>query len=625
MAEKIDKKETKLEAHIVNRTDWQGFREETVYVKQPTLRERTQMLQYPAIRAVVKMITYTILAVEPKIISDDEQQKTFLNEWFKRYFRRIATVLLLKGMSWGFCAGEKIIRSAKINNKMYWFVEGIIAPEPYNTTLIYSKDTSLQVDGFTWSGYRIPREDMALYIFQGDEINRPYGVSIPHDVYWAWIQLMDDWTKWAIYKDFKAIPPVILEYPEEMTDDGKGGQYDVNEALANAKLKEVRNMLGITIPKRWNENKQEWEKLWDIREMEISEKTTAFIDSINKLESLIFIASLVPKRLLEQDMKAGAYALVKEQADFFYVILQSRIEEFEEYLRRWIIDPMLQQNFANVNVDFNLELSDELKTWYLDIIKEGLKLGFVNVDFDEILQRAGIPHKEGPPEPKVETGEIEGAKKLTLQERQSRKQLIAEKKKIAQEWADATNPKLLSLKNTMYKDLRGSLTQLQGKMGLRIVNLFKRKKWNQNELAKAVQVPRSIFANTINYLTEAYHIGAKAVVTKARKVDRSTKDIEKPTQQAQKKLNLLTTKFNGMDLIGGQPELLEDRLFYAVMNVAHPDEVLNQFNQTFNNYLDLTLPNNVLNELNISSQLGVYDAVKQLEIRELQKKKEQGA
>jgi hypothetical protein len=622
MIKKTDVKESgPIELNIVARRDyWRGFQHESTYIKTPTVSEKQRMLQYPLINSSVRMIAQPLLSADPKIITKNDTQMKFLKHWFTHDYRKIATNLLTKGIGWGFSVGEKVYKPVVIDGKTYLMLTSIITPAPNNTTFIYGDP--LEIVGFEYESQRISKEKTALYIYQGDEICRPYGVSLCDDVYWAWLLLMEDWSRWGIWKDFKAIPPFILEYPEERIAGSDGVVVDVNEVRAKEKLKSLRNLSGITIPKKKNEETQAWETLWNLKEIDISDKTVPFLDSINKLESLIFIGAMIPRDIIEQAVKVGSYARLKEQADYFFVILQSRLEDWEEYLRRWIIDPMLQANFGKVEATVDLDLGDDLMDWYLDIIKIGIETGLATVDFDEIIDRVGAPRIVGEPESKIETTtNIINIDTVTLEklkkEKLTGKELKEAKIKIAEQWRKLTNRKLLPLQRKTYDTIEKELMKIQGRMGLRIVSLFKGK-WTPNDLARACQIPRNIFS-ILQPLIEAYHLGADAVYTKTKE-----SPAEKMSSDATKELRLLALKFAGISGnagIGGQPEMLEDRIFYACMSVARQEEVLNAFNLAFTNYIEVTLPDNVSNELKIATNIGVKYAVKDLLMRKMEKQK----
>lgn len=617
-----------LEAHVVSHGEgWAGFESDTLYAHMPTLSEKQRMLQYPLIRSAVRMIVLPLLSADNKTDTQNKAQDNLLKHWFRTCYRQVATTLLTKGVSWGFSAGEKIYSPVDIDGKKYLLVTGIIAPESSNIKINYTKDTPLEVEGFNYGMYHVARERMAYYIYQGDEICRPYGVSICDDVYWAWKQLMQDWSRWGIYKDFKAIPPFKLEYPEKPVAQANGSIIDANDTIAQNKLKDLRNLSGIALPRRYNRDTRQWESIWQLTEIEIAEKTTAFIDSINKLETMIFIGSLIPKRIIEQDMSVGAYAMLREQADFFYVILKARLEEWEEYMRRWIINPMLQLNFGKVDANVNLDFGDELFAWYLDTLKQAIAGGLVTPNWKEIFNRVGAPIEEEETDvsPRGDEPEIESehATQFASKKLPTRAQIQKQKNQIALDWLKRINPGLQRLKVATYNEIVDGLKQVQGKVGLRVVALYRNgiDKVKTTDLAGAVQIPRNIFNIMLQRLREAYELGYTTVYEK--KGEELPEIRIKPV--ASTRLHYLADKFTGLGgrhVIGGQPEMLEERLFYACQSATKHEDVLNLFNQAFNNYIDVTLPDNVLNELNIATQYGVKDAVRELAIIQAKKLKE---
>lgn len=610
-----------LQVRIISRKDfWQGFTEETIYTRKPSIKQTQQMLQYPAIRSAIRIVYMPLLAAQPQITAEDEVTKNILEYWFSRYYRKIATLMFWKAMGWGKVACEKVLKPVEINGRTYHMPQGIIAPPSYAIRLLYGDP--LEITGFEYEGIKVDKESMALYIYQGDEICVPNGISLCEDVFWAWQQLMEDWSRWAIFKDFKAVPPFILRYPEALTTADDGTVYDKNAQVAADKLKNMRTISGISLPRKYIEAEDKMIDLWDLKEIALSERTTAFIESINKGESLVFIGAIAPKRMIEQDIQVGAYSMVESQKDFFYVIEETRLEEWEEYLRRWIIDPMLIMNTGKVNGTVNLDFGDDLIPWFLEVLKVAVAGGQTSLDFDEMADRAGAPRIKGTPEPRIETERFKGKTVATYQQTRAEQEKI--KKKLAEDHKDYMNKHLLPFKELMYQEISKELRKVQGKMGIRLAKMEEDKEITRLSLAAAVQIPRTIFSNTLPFFIKAWHVGADPLFKKVKQ-----KTMDRPNFAGMNYLRLLAMKFEGIggvQGIGGQPELLEERLFYSCMHayMNQNENVVDAFNVAFNNYIEVTLPTNILNELNICAQSGVMNAVQELKMRDLQRLKEGG-
>lgn len=621
-----------LELNVISRKDyWRGFEDPLYYTKKFSLQQVPNMMRYPTLRGLIRIIYMTILSMDFNIIANDERTYNILEYYHRHSYRRIATMLMWKAMQWGWAVGEKVLRPVEIDGKTYLLPKGVIVPTPTSTKFVYGD--SMDIDGFSYENAYTEKERTALYIFQGDEICLPRGNSVCEDVHWAWRQLMEDWSRFNIYKDFKAVPPFKLKYPEDLTTDSEGNVVDKNADVAEQKLKDMRTVTGITLPRKWNKDTGEFIELWDIEELAVAEKVTAHLESINKNEALMFLGGLTPKRITEQDLKVGSYSMLKEQAEFFYLIEEMRAKEWNEYHHRWIVDPLLQLNTGKVEGYVELSWGDELKKYFLDLVLKGAMVGYANIDWKDVQKRAGIPW-----------GEEEGAKKETAtteeeDERHKKKVSLffdsktsyararlskedrAEIQRREKKWVDQINGKLIPLRDVAYDEIVKELKQIQGKMGLNIAREMNREfPLKMDKAAALVQIPRKAFSSFRDHLITAYYIGAKPVFNEIK-----IPVPDKPTREAIGKMKWLDQKFTGIggkNIIPGQPEVLEGRLFYAVTYAKDTKTAFDEFNRAFRNYIEVTLPDNVMNELNISVNIGIMDAAQQLKMITLQAQKE---
>lgn len=617
-----------LEVHILSKKPyWQGFTESYYYTKRFTLEQVPNMMRYPTLRGLIRIIYLTILAAKHNIHSNDERTYNLLEYYMRHSYRRIATMLMWKALQYGWALGEKAYRPVKIDNKTYLVPKGVVVPPPTATKYIY-EDETMEIKGFSYENVHVDKERTACYIFQGDEICKPKGISVCEDIYWAWRQLMEDWSRFNIWKDFKSVPPFKLKYPEDIKTDSSGHAIDKNESIAEKKLKDLRNAYGISLPRKWDEAKGDYIEPWDLTEIAIGDNVTQFLESISKDESLMFLGGLTPKRIIEQDIKIGSYAMLKEQADFFYTIEEQRMAEWNEYHHKFLVDPYLQLNTGKSEGYIELLWAEELKPFFLELIKQGVMLGATNVDWDDISKRTGVKMIEGEEqEPAVEEDE-QGKKVMVdlgaayaqskLNKDQKAKLLRMEKK-----WVRMINSKLLPLRDRAYDEIVNGLRKVQGKIGMNVLNKIQKEFPLKPETAAGVvQIPRVIFSNFMQHLVVAYYIGAKPLYDQV-----GLKALDKPSKDAIIKLKILDQKFRGiggMHTIGGQPELIEERLFYAITAIPQKKDVVNEFNRAFNNYIDVTLPNNVLNELNIAVNIGVVDASQIINMLLMKARKEQG-
>lgn len=612
-----------LEAHVVSHRDyWSGFDDDAIYTRQLYASDVHKMLRYPAVRTAIKMVYLPILAATPKITANNERTKNILEHWFKRYYRKIATMMMWQAIGWGFSVGEKVMRPVQIDGKTYLLPKGIITPQPFKTHYTYSDETA-EIVGFQFGDVKIEKERTALYIYQGDEICKPKGTSLCYDVYWAWVQLMEDWSRWSIYKDFKAIPPFILKYPAEKVTEG-GSTYDKNRVIAEEKLKNLRTGYGITIPRYWDKESGTLLDLWLLEEIKVTEKTTAFVDSINKLESLIFIGAVVPKKVIEQDMKVGSFALVKEQAEFFYTVEEARMREWNEYLTRWIIDPMLEYNTGKIEGGIELWWGDEMIPFFLELIKQGAALGLANIDWNAIAKETGVPMleptKQEPvtTEPVIEHGHFKGKTVETYQTTKTRAEEKRKRQKIAEKWVKEIDKEVQRIEVVVYNNLETELRKQQGKVGLRIEKLYNQGAIPKDvDIQKAVQIPRSTYTGIMPYLLLCWTAGMKPVMAKAKH-----KPMEKPTKWGTNELRKLAVEWQGTDRISGEGELLERKLYTNLMEISDPKQAFTQTVNIFSKYIEDQLPHKLIDLLHSATQVGTWDAIKEGNRRHLKEQAE---
>jgi hypothetical protein len=598
---------------VAQRDSWQGFGDDaSVQLWKPNESQKQIMLRYPAIRAAIRMTYLPMLAARPVISGGDENQKKLLDQFFRRSYHRIARQLLWRGIGAGYAMGEKLYGPMEIDGKTQWMVNSAIIPPPQDCRFTYAEDMTIK--GFIYQGAEIPIEKIVYYIYQGDEVAQPKGVSICEDVFFGWKMLMEDWSRYSVWKDLKAVPALKMYYPEKETRDSGNTVEDPNANLALEKAKEMRNLAVVTLPKSLNAVSGDYVITWDIEEIKNEERNPGFIEAINKDESLIFMGALVPKRIIEQDIKTGALAMVETQKDFFFEVVRAKMHEFEEYLKKTATDPLLMVNYGKVNASFDLDFGDEKMTWYLDTIKEAVKSGMVGLDWEEILTRFNIPHVIGQTEPEIK------AEKKTFKgmDFETNRDVKARLDKIAEKWTSQINKNLDPIKEKYYVQVRKDLEEQRGIIGLRIHNLYKSGTPAVEDLATAVQLPSRIFENAWRFLVLAWESGMIQGMDQMNAFA-----MKQPSKDAENDLYSLDLGWEGFykghNEIAGEGEELERRLFFALRNCQTVDEALREFTLAFDKYAEEVLPDRMVFMLHQANQIGLKDSLRELRRRKFEK------
>lgn len=583
---------------------WTGFEDIYPSSKKPSTLDIKDALTYPAVRTIIKLLMLPILSCKVSLRGDNENQKKLLEKFFHLFFRRISKQVLFKTYAWGFCVGEKIYKPIKIEGKTYLILASAVIPEPYNCVLKFEEDPYLRISGFDYWGIEIERERMIYFAREGDPISQPKGISVIEDIWWAIDLIFKDWTLYQVYKKFKSFPYLLVYYIPKQVQDESGSIQDLAKKEALDLIKNSKQALGFAIPKIQDESGK-WIKGWEVEELKMQERTTAFLDSIQKLESLMFMGALIPKRILEQDMKVGSYALAETQSDFFIEFtLTSMLEEFEEYLREWVIFPMLEDNFGSIEVEFDLNFGDRTLEVFRELVIAGIKLGLTTPDFKEMMKALKIPTLEEEKETEIETER----KKFTFARVQDEARKLLRQK--AEEWAKKINAEVEKIKIAYYDELLKDLKKQYGKIALKVKNLFKSNpNPSPNEIAKIVQIPNKVFSNIYPYLLKAWEVGMKLVCKDAKE-----EPFKEPSLEYKKELRKLALIWEGREDITGEGDLLERRL-YSTLMTSKSDTALNDIDREFDRYINQILPNRIIDPIHEATQIGIKDALYQLKLK----------
>ena len=603
---------------------WEGF-DEKDNSRYPTIEEKQKMLRYPIINSIV-YLTYFPLLMPHYSVDGNELQVDYMNKWFERDYYTIMDTVLRKATPWGFCAAERIIESTNINGKPYWMHVNIIAPEVTNITFEFGEENP-EITGFKFRDHRVDRyteggdwkmPGMVYYTFRGNEISMPYGDSILNDIFWAWQIAMKVWTTMVVYQRLHT-PFLEYFYPLEERGDADNKAQNIARAQAQSDLKMLKNQQGATFA-LLQDDKGEFKKTGWLEVIAPPDREITFMESIRVLNTMMYVAALIPERLIEQFKDTGSQAMVATQKDFYTkYIIKPRIKALQNILQKWFIDPMLEVNFGKVDCTVHLTPDDAMMEFYYELIMTAMRGGQLidEIDMKEVANRVGLPVDPTKKEPSIQTAERTQGRGTEFQtKRGMTKQKLKER---VEKIVPHMNKEIERIKEDLYGVIKPRLYEQQGKLGLKIEKLYRKGRPKDKDLIKTIQIPNRVFSGVRDYLLKAWETGQRFYF-KEKRMD----PLEKPSVEVMERLRTLETLFEGKELMSGEGELLERSLYRQLANVR-PDDALSTFNEAFENYVKVTLPTRVRDVIHKANGLGTQDFVKSIQLIDLKEKKEQNA
>jgi hypothetical protein len=619
---------------------WSGFNEQD-HSRLPTAAEKRQMLRYPIISGIIQLIVLPLLS--PKIsIEGNEKQKTYVEYWFKRYYRRIMALMAEKAVGWGYSVGERIIAGEQVDGSMLWVNRSAIIPSPNDCHLKYSTENA-GITGFEFNNYEVMRyaengsddniPGMIYYAFRGEEISRPQGWPVVNDLFWAWQLVMKEWTSWVVYKRLK-MPVWAMDYIPELVKDGTS-QTDNARTAALQNLDDLKNAAGMALPKVKDKDGN-WVKGWELEGVDIQDREPGFHESIKMINSLMYIAALMPERLMEQFKDTGSQGMVSVQKDFYTSnILAPRIAELKEFVSEWFVYPMLRMNFGKVDIELEMTALDAMAELYVEIVRTAVQGGSITgiIDWKQLAEKIGLPVSDNDIEPVIEQPipkvqgkgftpkEKEEEQKFEMTRREQKAKVAAH----AEKWVRDMDRNIRALKEKVYTGLEKELRSEQGRIGLAVAKLYDNPNPKPEDIAKTVQIPRRVFNNIWPFSLQAWEIGMNPWIEEAKKKF-PTPYMTAPSKPIEKELWSLTIEIEGFERgnvqVAGEGELLERRLFTALRYGADSKEsALQIVNENFNKYIEEILPNRLINIFHAATVLGSKDALAYLQQRDLERKR----
>lgn len=313
------------------------------------------------------------------VTPEEERVINMLNKWFfEDYTLTFDTLLgqILSFLEYGFSLFERVWIPYIFEGTQY------LAPtlrQRLQTSVenIFPDKQTVQQMTFLDGLVEIPMEDLVFFILnqQGADMR---GESLLRNSYGSWKKkkVYEEYMGIGIQRNTSGIPIMIV--PKGTKVDGK--DYQAAELLLkNIAFHEDAYMI---LPEDWD---------FKIEKTEFdTEKTQKAIDSLDTKMALSVLAQFV---LLGQQGKGGAYALSRDQSDFFLDGLQYVVTQIEKTFHRNVIVPAIRLNFGDTidqsriklkGLNLNKKAGKELS----EVIKNLTDSSFIKPTLDdEILLR----------------------------------------------------------------------------------------------------------------------------------------------------------------------------------------------------------------------------------------------
>jgi hypothetical protein len=101
------------------------------------------------------------------------------------------------------------------------------------------------------------------------------------------------------------------------------------------------------------------------------------------------------------------------------------------------------------------------------------------------------------------------------------------------------------------------------------------------------------------------------------------KPMQKPSKEIDLELRRLAVNWHGSDSISGEGEVIEKRLYTALMDIRDKTAALHAVDGAIDNYIKITLPTRLVEVIHDAAVYGVKDAITHVEVEVLKKKGEQ--
>lgn len=595
--------------------EWfEGFDEKDL-ARYPTTSEKQQIARYPIAISIVNL-TYMPLLMPHFSAEGDEKQCQYAQHWFNNYYYRNVDLLLKKAVQWGFAVGERVIETEEIDGKPYWFHVNTFAPEPYNCTLEMSEKRP-ELAAFKYSDYRVERYQpngnwkipgMVYMHFRGNEISLPYGDSIYNDLWYAYQLVQKTWTTSMLYQVLHT-PFLKYFYAQQQQGDSDNKASDAGRTQAITDVEKLKHGRAAVIPMVRND-KGEFIRAGDLETEAPPDREPSFLEKVKTLNTMMYVAALIPERLIEQFKDTGSYSMVETQKDFYTAyIIKPRLRTLGNLLQTWFLNPMLEANFGKIDCRVNLQIDDKLLALYYDIVNKAVTTGslLAYADMQEILKTVGVPALIKEHVPEVETQERQRGDVVEMAQTKrsrDRERIEAYVNKVVK----VMNRSVREIKADLYNELKPRLEAQQGRIALKIDRLYKNGVPKRVDLQNALQIPSNVYSGAYEYILRAWQSGQEFHCREAK-----VPVMDKPSREIADKLRTLDDVFTGSQYVAGEGELLERRL-YRIMATVRVEDALAKFNEEFKAYIEQTLPTRVMNLIHDANKYGTRDFARYLQL-----------
>jgi hypothetical protein len=212
--------------------------------------------------------------------------------------------------------------------------------------------------------------------------------------YWYWLEILSGY--FMRYLEKLGTPPMI-GYAPNGTTYSREEQKSVENLTWLADLAgRFQDGMAIVMPSQFDANSRN--RLWELKEMALSDRGDLYKVALDWLENSIFKGLFVPDKPISSHSsgQTGSYALADVQFEAFLIGLDWDLQNLSQHIEKYILRPLIDLNFGVGVADAELiypPLSREFKQRLYDIFSKLVANhpDFSSIDFQEIAGELGIP------------------------------------------------------------------------------------------------------------------------------------------------------------------------------------------------------------------------------------------
>lgn len=233
------------------------------------------------------------------------------------------------------------------------------------------------------------------FMFGKGQENSLWGTSDLDGVYayWYWLELISGY--YMRYLEKLGTPPMTGYAPNGATFSKDAGKAVENISWLAELAGSLQDGVAVIMPSVFDPNSRN--RLWELKEMALSNRGDLYGEAIIWLESAILKGVFVPdKPISSGNTSIGSYAMADVQFEAFLVGEEWDLKSLISNLNKYIIRPLIDINFGEKFADAEIvypPLSRELKQRVFEIFNSLVQNhpDFTAIDFRTIAEELGIP------------------------------------------------------------------------------------------------------------------------------------------------------------------------------------------------------------------------------------------